>query len=107
MEKIEFIEVNGSELPLSFFPAEIKQLVSTFEIVRTEYNRAAVNTQALSEYMQRLSQQVQGLADQHVQGALNANPVAAPQSNVTIVPRDAEVVHHDEDEPAVVDGEAE
>lgn len=94
MEKIEFIEVNGSELPLSFFPAEIKQLVSTFEIVRTEYNKAAVNTQALSEYMQRLSQQVQSLADAHVAGALAAAPT--PQ-----------VVRASTGEPIEVDAEAE
>lgn len=86
MEKIEFIEVNGSELPLSFFSAEIKQMVSTFEIVRTEYNKAAVNTQALSEYMQRLSQQIQGQADAHVAASL--------------APKAPQVVHQDEDEPA-------
>lgn len=77
MEKIEFIEVNGSELPLSFFPAEIKQLVSTIEIIRVEYNKSAVTTQALSEYLTRLSQQVQGMAEQHVGAALAAK---APQS---------------------------
>lgn len=89
MEKIEFIEVNGSELPLSFFPAEVKNLVATFEIVRTEYNRAAVNTQALSEYMQRLSQQVQGLADQHVSATLVKPTSSAADTSVVV---DAEPV---------------
>lgn len=93
MEKIEYIEVNGSELPLSFFSNEIKQMVSTFEIVRTEYNKSAVSTQALSEYMQRLSQQIQGLADAHAAAAL--------------APKVAPVVHHDEDEPADVVDQAE
>ena len=96
MEKIEFVEVNGNELPLSFFPTEVKNMVSTFEIVRTEYNKSAVNTQALSEYMQRLSQQIQGLAEQHVAASLA--PQVAPV---------APVVHLDEDEPAELVDQAE
>lgn len=66
MEKIEFINVNGNDLPLSFFPADVKTQVTTFEIVRSEYNKSVVNTTALSNYMQQLSQQIQALADQHV-----------------------------------------
>lgn len=69
MEKIEFINVNGNELPLSFFPQEVKTQVTTFEIVRSEYNKSVVNTTALHDYMQRLSQQIQTLADQHVEQA--------------------------------------
>lgn len=66
MEKIEFINVNGNDLPLSFFPTDVKTQVTTFEIVRAEYNKSVVNTTALSNYMQQLSQQIQALADQHV-----------------------------------------
>lgn len=67
MEKIEFIEVNGQQLPLAMFSDEVKSHVSTYEIVRTEYNKSVVMTQSLSDYMQRLSHQVQSLANEHME----------------------------------------
>lgn len=83
MEKIEYIEVNGNEVPLSIFPTDIKNLVSTFEIVRGEYNKSVVNTQALNEYMQRLSQQIQQMADGHVQSLTAPKQPALETSEAT------------------------
>lgn len=80
MEKIEFINVNGNDLPLSFFPPEVKAQVTTFEIVRSEYNKSVVNTTALSNYMQQLSQQIQSMADQHVE------QVTAKKAPVEVLP---------------------
>lgn len=78
MEKIEFIEVNGKQLPLSIFPETVTQQVNTYEIVRDQYNASAVNTQALSEYMQRLGATIQQLAHEHV-AALTA-PAVVPDA---------------------------
>ena len=80
MEKIEFIEVNGNQVPLSVFPDAIKQQVSTFEIVRKQYNESAVLTQALGDYMQRLSGAIQAMAQEHI------NALTAPKVSDAVTP---------------------
>lgn len=99
MDKIEFIEVNGKELPLAMFPADIQNQVATFEIVRGEYNKSVVLTQSLSDYMQRISGQVQAMANEHMESLTSKKEpeVAAPpyvivdkETNEPIVVDDAE-----------------
>lgn len=75
--KIEYIEVNGTELPLKNFPDEVKAQVNTYEIVRGEYNKAVVNTQALADYMSRLGQQIQQAAQDFVDQKNAAKQAAA------------------------------
>lgn len=92
MEKIEFIEVNGKQLPLSIFPESVAQQVTTYEIVREQYNASAVNTQALSEYMQRLGGTIQQMAQDHIASLTAPEPAPAVPTAV-----EGEVVGPDEE----------
>lgn len=58
-DKIEFIDIDGKNYKIDLFPAEVKQLVSTFEIIRGQYNESAVTTAALGDYMNRVTRDIQ------------------------------------------------
>lgn len=83
--KIEFIEVNGNELPLNFFPEHVKQQVATYEIARQQYNESAVNTQALNVYMQQLGASIQQMATEHVNAQLAPKSTEAVPSAADIL----------------------
>lgn len=61
-DKIEFIEVDGRNFKVELFPDNVRQLVTTFEIIRGQYNSSAITTAALGDYMNRVSGEIQELA---------------------------------------------
>lgn len=77
-DKIEFIDIDGKSYKIDLFPANVRQLVSTFEVVRGQYNQSAVTTAALGDYMNRVTNDIQAAAklalDEMLRPASEASP---------------------------------
>ncbi len=68
--KIEFIDIDGKNYRVELFPEAVRNLVSTFEIIREQYNSSAVTTAALGDYMNRTSADIQSQAKTALQAML-------------------------------------
>ena len=73
-DKIEFVEVEGKNYKVDLFPDNVKQLVSTFEIIRGRYNESAVTTAALGDYMNRITREIQENAKAALEEMLRPAP---------------------------------
>lgn len=79
MDKIEFIDIDGQQFPISMFPDNVKQQVTTFEIARQQYNESAVTTAALGDYMRNLTVTIQSMAKEAIENlAKPKQPAVAP-----------------------------
>lgn len=78
-DKIEFIDIDGKNYKLELFPANVQQLVTTYEIVRSQYNDSAVTTAALNDYMNRVASEVQTVAKAALDDMLRPAPVATEE----------------------------
>ena len=69
--KIEFIDIDGKNYRVELFPESVRNLITTFEVIRDEYNKSAVTTAALGDYMNRTSGDIQAAAKNALQAMLN------------------------------------
>lgn len=56
--KIEHIEINGKQMPVSMFPDAIKELVLAYELARDKRNEHVTMTHALTAYMNQLTNDI-------------------------------------------------
>lgn len=82
---IDKIDINGREYPLELFPANVKALVTQYEITLQQYNEAAVTAAALGMYLNKTSNDVQLAAKAALEdmlGAKSENQVAEAEDLV-------------------------
>lgn len=60
--KIEHIEINGKQMPVSMFPDEVKELVLSYELARDKRNEHVTMTHALGSYMNELTNNIKSRA---------------------------------------------
>ena len=56
--KIEHIEINGKQMPVSMFPDNIKEMVLAYELARDKRNEHVTMTHALTAYMNQLTNNI-------------------------------------------------
>lgn len=64
--KIEHIEVNGKQMPVSMFPDEVKELVLAYELARDKRNEHLTMTHALGAYLNQLTGQINTAASEWI-----------------------------------------
>lgn len=87
--KIEHIEINGKQMPVSMFPDDVKELVLSYELARDKRNEHVTMTHALGTYMNELTNNIKTRAvswlnEQYSQALGEGEPEAATSEDVIV-----------------------